>query len=139
MLNNMELPPNNGAVLTVAQIIKAIMSSAAKANICALFVNEPQAVPAQQTLEEMSHTQPCTLVQTDNSSTHQLVTNNVQPKQTKPIDMCFDWLRHRDFQGQFCSYLQPGIANLERTAQVHDTVAGVGQPQAATASSKADG
>ena len=32
-------PPNNGAVLTIAQIIKNVMSSAAEAEIGALFIN----------------------------------------------------------------------------------------------------
>ena len=31
MLNSFPLPPNNGAVLTISQIIKAVMSSAAEA------------------------------------------------------------------------------------------------------------
>ena len=32
-------PPNNGAVINVAQIIKSVMSSAAEAEIGALFIN----------------------------------------------------------------------------------------------------
>ena len=112
MSSDTELPPNNGAVLTIAQIIKAVMSSAAEAEIGALFVNARQAVPARQTLEEMGHPQPRTPMQTDNSAAHQLVTNNVQPKRTKPMDMRFHWLRDRDSQGQFRFYWRPGTANL---------------------------
>ncbi len=39
MSNNDALPPNNGAVLTIAQIIKAVMSSVAEAEIGALYIN----------------------------------------------------------------------------------------------------
>jgi hypothetical protein len=39
MSNNDALPPNNGAVLTIAKIIKAVMSSAAEAEIGALYIN----------------------------------------------------------------------------------------------------
>ncbi len=39
MSNNNALPPNNGAVLTIAQTIKAVMSSAAEAEIGALYIN----------------------------------------------------------------------------------------------------
>jgi hypothetical protein len=38
-------PPNNGAILNVAKIIKAVMSSAAEANLGALFINAKTAVP----------------------------------------------------------------------------------------------
>jgi hypothetical protein len=38
MSNNNALPPSNGTVLTIAQIIKAVMSSAAEAEIGALYI-----------------------------------------------------------------------------------------------------
>ncbi len=39
MSTDMAQPPNNGAVLTIAQIIKAVMTSAAEAEIRALYIN----------------------------------------------------------------------------------------------------
>ncbi len=39
MSNNDALPPNNDAVLTIAQIIKAVTLSAAEAEIGALYIN----------------------------------------------------------------------------------------------------
>ena len=50
-----ELPPNNGAVLTVARIIKAVMTSRAKAEIGAMHINTREAVPVRHTLKEMGH------------------------------------------------------------------------------------
>ena len=43
----------NGAVITISQIIKAVMSSAAKAKLRALFINCREAIPARQALEVM--------------------------------------------------------------------------------------
>ena len=46
-----ENPPNNGAVLNIAQIIKNVMTSAADAEIGALFVNSRQSIPSRNTVE----------------------------------------------------------------------------------------
>ena len=53
-----EEPPNNGAVLNVAKILGTVMSSAAEAEIGALYVNAREAVPMRHQLEEMGHKQP---------------------------------------------------------------------------------
>ena len=37
-------PPNNGAILTIAQVIKSVMSSASEAELAALFINAREAV-----------------------------------------------------------------------------------------------
>jgi hypothetical protein len=41
-------PPNNGAVLNVSKIIKVVMSSAAEAELGALFINAKKSVPSGQ-------------------------------------------------------------------------------------------
>ena len=62
-------PRNNGAVLlTTAQITKAVMSSAAEAELGALYINSRKAVPMRHLLNEMGHPQPPTPIQTDNST-----------------------------------------------------------------------
>ena len=45
--NNTTFPPKNGAVFTIYKIIKAVMSSAAEAEIGALFINCKEAIPAR--------------------------------------------------------------------------------------------
>ena len=101
MSNNTDVPPNNGAVLNVAQIIKAVMSSAAEAEIGALFINAREAIPARTTLEEMGHPQPPTPMQTDNTTALGVVNRNLQPRRTKAMDMRFHWLRDRAAQAMF--------------------------------------
>ena len=112
MSTNTEFPANNGAVLTIAQIIKAVMSSAAEAEIGAMFVNAREAIPTRRSLEELGHRQPKTPMQTDNAAAHQVVTLKVQPKRTKAMDMRFHWLRDRASQSQFRYYWRPGPLNL---------------------------
>ena len=75
-----EIPINNGAVLNISQIIKAVISLAAEAELGALFINAKTAVPMQQTLEEMEHPQPQTPIQTGNSTAHALLTNRILPQ-----------------------------------------------------------
>eukprot|EP00804_Cyclotella_cryptica_P000423 CCRYP_020918-RA/>CCRYP_020918-RA protein AED:0.39 eAED:0.39 QI:0/0/0/1/0/0/2/0/98 len=46
-------------------------------------------------LTELGHTQPPTPIQIDNSTALGVVTNTIQPKRTKAMDMRFHWLRCR--------------------------------------------
>jgi hypothetical protein len=105
-------PQNNGAVLNIAQLIKAVMSSAAEAELGALYINAREAVPQRQLLEEMGHPQPPTPIQTDNSTALGVVTCNIQPRRTKAMDMRFHWLRCREAQKQFRFFWRPGKTNL---------------------------
>jgi len=110
--NDDKFPPNNGAILTVATIIKAVMSSAAEAELGALFINAKEAVYLRQILEEMGHPQPRTPIQTDNTTAEGVINKTIQPKRTKAMDMRFHWLRDREAQGQFKIYWRPGGTNL---------------------------
>ena len=91
--NNSEIPPNNGAVLNIAQIIKAVISSAAEAELGALFHNAQVAEPIRVCLEEMGHpqSQP-TPITTDNNTDHGLTMGTMASKALKSNDMRFQWL-----------------------------------------------
>ncbi len=101
MARTEEIPINNGAVLNISQIIKAVMSSAAEAKLGALFINAKTAVSMRRTLKELGHPQPRTPIQTDNATAHALLTNKILPKALKAMDMRFHWLRCRDMQNQY--------------------------------------
>ena len=94
-------PAYNGAVLNLAQLIKAVMSSAAEAELGALGINAREAVPQQITLTEMGHKQPQTPMQTNNTTALGVMNNNIQPQCTKAMDMRFHWLRCHKAQRQF--------------------------------------
>ena len=60
-------PANNGATLTVSQIIKVVMTSAAEVELGALYINAREAVPPRHLLKEMVYPQPPTTIQIDNT------------------------------------------------------------------------
>ena len=103
---------NNGAIHNIAEIMKAVMSSAAEAEMGALYINTRKAVKERNILEELGHKQPPTPIQTDNSTAEGIVNNRVQPKRTKAMDiMRFHWLRDRANQKQFRFYWRPDTTN----------------------------
>jgi hypothetical protein len=104
-------------------IIKAVMSSAAKAELGALYLNAKEAVYQRQILEEMGYPQPKTPLQTDNTTAEGVINNKIQPKRTKAIDMQFYWLRDRKAQGQFKIYWRPGSTNLADYFMKHHQLA----------------
>jgi hypothetical protein len=53
--NDKKNPPNNGAILINTTIIKAVMSSAAKAELGALYLNAKEAVYLRQILDKIGH------------------------------------------------------------------------------------
>jgi hypothetical protein len=104
--------PNNGAMLTIAQIIDAVMSVAAEAELSALFINAKEAMHMRCVLQEMGHAQPRTPIQTDNSTAEGVINSRVQPKRTKLMDMRFKWLLDREQQGQFRIHWKSGRTYL---------------------------
>ena len=87
------------------------MSSAAEAELSALYINAKEAVYIRTILEELGHKQPPTPIQTDNSTAEGIINSKVQPKRTKAMDMRFHWLRDRETQKQFRFYWRAGVLN----------------------------
>ena len=102
----------NGSILVLAKIIKFVMSSAAEAEIAALFMNAKLAVPLRQALIEMGHPQPATKIKTDNSTANGIINGTITQNRSKAIDMRFYWLKCRQAQEQFKIYWAPGRENL---------------------------
>ena len=76
------------------------MSSAAEAELGALYIMARKAIYIRIILDKLGHKQPRTPIQTDNSTAEGFNNNTVQPKQTKAMDMQFHWLRNREVQKQ---------------------------------------
>jgi hypothetical protein len=112
MSSNIANPADNGTVLNIAQIINAVMSLVAEAELGALYINARKAVPMQLLFTEMGHIQPPTPTQMDNSMALGVVNSNIQPWRTKAMDMRFHWLRCCEAQQQFRFYWRPGKTNL---------------------------
>jgi hypothetical protein len=88
------------------------MSSAAEAEIGAVFINSKEGAVLRTTLEELGHPQPPTPMETDNTTATGYSNGTIKRKRTKAMDMHFYWIKHRVKQEQFNVYWGPGYQNL---------------------------
>ena len=78
--NDTSIPPNNGAVLNIAHIIRLLVLSTTEAELAAIFIMARKAIYIPIILEEMEHKQPPTPVQTNNALAEAVTKGKVQPK-----------------------------------------------------------
>jgi hypothetical protein len=102
----------NGAIFIISTVLKHIMSSAAEAEIGAVFINAKEGAVLRTTLEELGHPQPPTPMDTYNTTTTGYSNGTIKQKRTKAMDMRFYWIKDRVKQGQFNVYSGPGYQNL---------------------------
>jgi hypothetical protein len=69
--------------------MREVLSSAAKAELGALFHNGKEACAIHITLKELGHPQPPTPINTANSTASGIANNTVKQKHSKAIDMHF--------------------------------------------------
>ena len=93
--NEATIPQNNNAILNISHIIKHVMTSATEAKLAALYIMAHEAVYIRIILEEMGHNEPPTPLQIDNAMADAVCNGKIQPKQTKSMDMYFNWIRDR--------------------------------------------
>jgi hypothetical protein len=74
-------------VLSIAQIIKFVMPSAAESKLAALFITAHEMIPHRQTLIDMGWPQLKNPIQTDNSTAPGVTNNTIVPRWSK-IWMC---------------------------------------------------
>ena len=82
----------NGTVLTITQIIKKVMSSAAEADLSGLFICAKAMIPLRNTLIKMGWPQPPSPVQCDNSTATGVTNKTIVNKMLKSMDMRLWWL-----------------------------------------------
>jgi hypothetical protein len=104
-------PPFNGSVNILCSIMREIVSSAAEAELGALFHNGKEACSIRTTLEEMGHPQPPTPIETDNNTAAGVANDSIKQKRSKAMDMRFYWIRDRVRQGQFHITWRKGVLN----------------------------
>jgi hypothetical protein len=92
----------NGEILIISTVLKHVMSSAAEAEIGAVFINAKEGTVLCTTLEEVGHPQPPTPFETDNTTATGYSNGTIKQKRT----------RDRVKQGQFHVYWGPGYRNL---------------------------
>jgi hypothetical protein len=111
MAGTKDIPINNRVVLNILQIIRAVMSLAAEAELGTLFINAKMVVSMPYTLKELGHPQTRTPIQTDNSTAHTLLTKNYD-QGFAGHGMQFHWLHCHKMQDVYCFYWRPGTQNL---------------------------
>jgi hypothetical protein len=104
----------NGAILIVGKVLKHVMSSAAEAEIGAVFLNAKEGAVLRTTLEELGHKQPPTPMETDSTNATGYSNGTIKQKRTKAMDMRFYWIKDRVKQGQFHIYWGPGYQKFNR-------------------------
>jgi hypothetical protein len=108
--NNKQL--TNGAILIISKVLKHVMSSAAEAEIGAVFINAKEGAVLRTTLDELGHPQPPTQMETDNTNATGYSNVTIKKQHTKAMDMRFYWIKDRVKQGQFNVYWGLGYQNL---------------------------
>jgi hypothetical protein len=98
--------------LIVSKVLKHVMSSAAEAEIGAVFINSKEGAVLRTTLEELGHKQPPTPMETDNTTATGYRNGTIKQKRTKTMDMRFYSIKGRVKQGQFNVYWGAGYQNL---------------------------
>ncbi len=96
------IPRQNGPVLSLSQIIKFVMASAAEAELAALYHTAREMVPLRNALDEMGWPQPKSPIQTDNSTAAGFIHDTIVQRRIKMI-----WM-----QGQFRFYWDKGSTNM---------------------------
>lgn len=104
-------PIFNGPILVNSSIIQVVVSSAAEAELGALFFNAKDGCMLRNTLIDMGHPQPATPIQADNACAVGLANGALKQKRSKAIDMRFYWVRDRVKDGQFVIYWRKGSEN----------------------------
>jgi hypothetical protein len=90
----------NGAILIISTVLKHMMSSAAEAEIEAVFINAKEGAVLRTPLES------------DNTTATGYSNGTIKPIRTKATDMHFYCRKERVKQGQFNVYWGPGYRNL---------------------------
>jgi hypothetical protein len=88
-----------GEILIISTVLKHVMSSAAEAEIGAVFINAKEGAVLQTTLEEVGNPQPPTPLETDNTTATGYSNGTIKQKRTKAMDMRFYWIKDRVKQG----------------------------------------
>ena len=102
-------PPINAPVHTECKIMKHVLSSATEAEIGAIFLNCQQAEILRTTLQELGHPQYTTTIVTDNATANNIINGKAKQKQTKAMDMRYNWILDRQVQRHFHVIWKPKI------------------------------
>ena len=102
----------NGAIHTLCTILKFVASSAAEAELGALFLNAKEAKIIRLALHELGYPQPATPIHIDNTTVVGIVNNTIKRQKSKSMEMRYFWLLDAEAQKYFTFHYHPGQKNL---------------------------
>ena len=88
-----------------------MVTSAAEAEYVTLYNNAKTGVPMRHTLIEISHPQPPTPIQKDNTTAVGIVNDSIKQKYSKVLDMSWHWLKDQLQLQTYNVYFKPGSQN----------------------------
>ena len=102
----------NGAIRTLCTVLKFVASSAAEAELGALFLNIKQGRVLRLTLAEMGHTQPPTPIHCDNATAVGIANETVKKHRYRPMEMRYFYSCNQFKRGNFGVQWHPGLECL---------------------------
>ena len=102
----------NGPIHSLCSVLKFVASSAAEAELGALFLNAREAKVMRIALTELDHDQPPTPIHIDNTTTVGIVNNTIKRQRSRSMEMRYFWLLDREAQKYFSFHHHPGQENL---------------------------
>ena len=102
----------NGNIFVSCGILKVVVTSAAEAELGALFLNIKEGDTLRLTLMELGHTQPPTPVHYDNITATGIANNSVKKHRSRSMEMKFFWVSDQVKHGSYDVQWHPGQENL---------------------------
>ena len=102
----------NGNIFVNCGILKFVVSSAAEAELGALFLNMKESKIIRLTLAEMGHPQPPTPIHVDNSTAVGIANDSVKKQRSRSMEMRLFWSTDQVKLGHFVVKWTPGKENL---------------------------
>ena len=97
------------------------MASAMEAEIAAMFMNARLLAEFRQTLEDMGHPQPASIIRTDSKTGCGVLNGTLRQHKSKVADMNLNWLKDGCQRSQFQIEWAPGVTNLADYPTKHHT------------------
>ena len=102
----------NGAFFTLCAILKFVVSSAAEAELGALFLNCKEGKIFRLILKELGHPQSATPVHCDNKTAVGIANNTIKRQRSRSMEMRYFWVADQVTQGNYIIQWYPGQENL---------------------------
>ena len=103
---------HNGPIECISTLLPTIVASAAEAEYATLFIAGKSLLPLRNSLHDLGHDQPPTIIITDNEAAKNIANNTCKIRRSKSIDMRYHWIRDRIELKDFKIVWEPGETSI---------------------------